>query len=225
MDRNLKSARTHASYLSIKRRPFGERELIEGYGPDEASAEKACLDAAEKAGWYPPSWWQWWRRADDKTPRTGIHIHSTWEPPTSCLLATGVDGPGLPIAKLKEAPVATRQVMRALQLIGSGSYDAGARLLTAGRTLDSEADSWVIQASGKHAFVLSELLALAHKARAAHALPPKEAWSWLASVDARLHALLSDIGKPVQSAACAAVVGHYLLEKRHGGPIEPEEAR
>ncbi len=58
----------YAATLTVRKYPFCEPYFISAYAPEKDEALRRCREAADKAGWKPPSRWQWWRRSDSKDP-------------------------------------------------------------------------------------------------------------------------------------------------------------
>jgi hypothetical protein len=122
---------------------------------------------------------------------------------------------GTPIRDLSLASPTIKQIMIALTMIAGDDVDRGMRLLSAPakRLPDIE-----IIPSGKHAFVLTEVIALAERARERVAIG-RFIFNWVESLDPSLFDLLSGTGHPVKAVPVAGIFVHYMAEKTFGGPL------
>lgn len=58
----------YSAFIAVTRSPFSKRHYIRASANEPEEAERRCKQAANKEGWRPPVWWQWWRRKDSHEP-------------------------------------------------------------------------------------------------------------------------------------------------------------
>lgn len=118
---------------------------------------------------------------------------------------------GVTIDKFSTCPVVIKQVAQGLALYTQGDFENGSLYLSSkGSNLQLAA----YKPSGKHAYVYTELLALATLARRLKYFPHVAEYAWLNKADPTLFSLIIGVGNPVQVLSCAGVVAHYMEEIR-----------
>lgn len=58
----------YAASILFTRLPLSKLHCISASAMEPEEALRRCKEAADKAGWQPPVWWQWWRRKDSQEP-------------------------------------------------------------------------------------------------------------------------------------------------------------
>jgi hypothetical protein len=127
------------------------------------------------------------------------------------------------IDELEKAPALVRQVFAGLHAYAAQDVEMGYALLGNG-VCEALPDGCLrdhLHASGKHAYIYTEMVALVHRAREQVAFPlsPKKL-EWIAAEDKMLYGVLTSAMTPVKALECAGIFAHYEAEKEVGHPID-----